>query len=253
MRPRAVIFDMDGVVTRTAQVHAAAWKALFDEYLERRARERGERFVAFDARDDYLAYVDGRPRYEGVRNFLVSRGIELPWGDPGDGPDAETVCGLGNRKDALIEEHLARDGVAVYESSTALVRALRAAGVRTAIATSSKHGREVLAVAGVTELFDACVDGNDLEALGLQGKPEPDLFLEAARRLEVQPAEAMVVEDAVSGVEAGRRGGFGLVVGVDRQGNAQALAAAGADVVVADLGELDLDALCARFGGGVVQ
>lgn len=253
MRPQAVIFDMDGVVTRTAELHAAAWKALFDEYLERRARGRGAHFVPFDARDDYLRYVDGRPRYEGVRSFLASRGIELPWGDPRDGPDAETVCGLGNRKDALIQERLAREGVAVYESSIALVRALRAVGVRTAIATSSKHAREVLTAAGVTDLFDACVDGNDLEVLGLPGKPEPHLFLEAARRLGVRPADAVVVEDAVPGVEAGRRGGFGLIVGVDRRGNAQALAAAGADVVVADLGELDVGALRARFAAGAAR
>lgn len=243
----AVIFDMDGVVTRTAALHAAAWKQLFDEYLERRARASGTPFVPFDARRDYLVHVDGRPRYDGVRAFLAARGIDLPWGDPGDGAGVETICGLGNRKDALIDQRLAQEGVAAFDSSVGLVRALRVAGVRTAVATSSKHGPEVLAAAGVAPLFDACVDGNDLERLGLPGKPEPHLFLEAARRLGIAPRAAVVIEDAVAGVEAGRRGEFGLVVGVDRHGTGNALTAAGADIVVADLGDLSVGDLRAQL------
>jgi len=247
MRLRAAIFDMDGVVTRTAALHAGAWKALFDDYLSERARRGDGPFVPFDARADYLRYLDGRGRYEGVRTFLTARGIDLPWGAPGDAPGAHTVCGLGNAKDALIEARLARDGVAVFETTLALIRALRARGVRAALATSSKHGAEVIAAAGVAQLFDAHVDGNDLERLGLSGKPAPDLFLEAVRRLDADPGAALVVEDAVAGVEAGRRGGFALVIGIDRGGNREALAGAGADLVVADLGEVTAGSLLARF------
>jgi beta-phosphoglucomutase family hydrolase len=242
----AVLFDLDGVVTRTARLHAAAWAELFDDFLRRRAAERGEPFRPFDPAADYLAHVDGKPRYEGVRSFLAARGIALPEGEPGDGPDAATVHGLGGRKDALFMARLRRDGVDVFGSTVDLIRALRARGVKTAVVTSSRNGRELLRAAGIEDLFDARIDGLDAEALGLQGKPHPDPFLEAAALLGVAPGRAIVVEDAVPGVEAGRRGGFGLVVGVDRGGNREALAAHGADLVVADLGELDAGRLDAR-------
>jgi beta-phosphoglucomutase family hydrolase len=242
----AVLFDLDGVVTRTAQQHAAAWAELFDDFLRRRAAEGGEAFRPFDPAADYLAYVDGKPRYEGVRSFLATRGIALAEGEPADGPDAATVHGLGGRKDALFMDRLRRDGVAVFGSTVDLIRALRARGVKTAVVTSSRNGRELLRAAGIEDLFDARIDGLDAEVLGLEGKPHPDPFLEAARLLGVAPGRALVIEDAVSGVEAGRRGGFGLVIGVDRGGNREALAVHGADLVVADLGELDIAGLDAH-------
>ena len=241
----AVLFDLDGVVTRTAGLHASAWKALFDDFLRQRAVERGEPFQPFDAMADYLKYVDGKPRYEGVRSFLAARGIALLEGEPGDGPDAATVHGLGARKDALFMERLRRDGVEVFASTIELIRALRERGVKIAVVTSSRNGRELLRTAAIEDLFDVRLDGLDAAALGLAGKPDPDPFLKAAELLGVAPGRALVVEDAVSGVEAGCRGGFALVVGVDRGGNREALAAHGADLVVADLGELattDLDA-----------
>jgi beta-phosphoglucomutase family hydrolase len=242
----AVIFDMDGVVTRTADLHAAAWKALFDDFLRGRAAQRGEPFRPFDPKADYLAYVDGRPRYEGVRRFLAARGIALPEGDPADAPSAETVYGLGKRKDALFEQRLREQGVEAFSSTLELIRALRRRGIKTAVVTSSRHGREVLEAAGIEDLFNARLDGVDADRLNLPGKPEPDTFLKCAEMLGVPPARAVVIEDAISGVEAGRRGGFGLVVGVDRGGNREALAAHGADVVVGDLGEIDVAGLAQR-------
>ena len=242
----AVLFDLDGVVTRTARLHATAWAELFDEFLRRRAAERGEPFRAFDPVADYLAHVDGKPRYEGVRSFLAARGIALAEGDPADRPGTPTVHGLGARKDALFVDRLRRDGVEVFTTTVALIEALRAGGVRTAVVTSSRNGREVLRAAGLEALFDARIDGLDAATLALAGKPAPDTFLKAAELLEVVPGRAVVVEDAIAGVEAGRRGGFGLVVGVDRGGNREALETHGADLVVADLGELDLPGLDTR-------
>lgn len=231
---RAVIFDLDGVVTRTAAVHAAAWKQLFDTFLRRR---QGAAFLPF-TEADYLDHVDGKPRYEGVVAFLASRGIELPRGQPDDPPRRDTVCGLGNRKNRLFQEALETHGVEVFESTLRLVRALRGRGVKTAIVSSSQNAAAVLAAAGLQDLFDTRVDGNDIPRLKLKGKPEPDLFLEAAIRLNVEPRRAVVVEDAVSGVKAGRAGGFGQVIGVDRAGRSQALKDAGADVVVTDLAQV---------------
>jgi alpha,alpha-trehalase len=235
---QAVIFDLDGVVTRTAEVHAEAWKQLFDEYLAARARRLGEPFRPFDRSSDYRRFVDGKPRYEGVASFLGSRGIELPFGSSEDPEERETVCGLGNRKNRYFQEALARRGVDPYPSTLELIAALRRRGVRTAIVSSSRNCAAVLEAAGIRELFDAKVDGVDAAELGLPGKPDPAVFIDAARRLGVDPAHAAVVEDAIAGVEAGRRGGFGLVVGVDREAQFEALVAAGADVVVGDLGEL---------------
>jgi beta-phosphoglucomutase family hydrolase len=236
----AVLFDLDGVLTRTARVHAAAWKELFDEFLRRRSAERGQPFVPFDLEADYRRHVDGKPRLDGVADFLASRGIDLPRGSPEDGPDAGTMHALGRRKDEHFLRRLARDGVEVYAESVALVRALRAEEIRTAVVSSSSNCAAVLEASGIAQLFDARVDGVDLIRLKLPGKPAPDAFLEAARRLGVEPPRAVVVEDAVAGVEAGRAGGFGLVVGVDRAGRSMELRSAGATVVVTSLAQLRL-------------
>jgi HAD superfamily hydrolase (TIGR01509 family) len=239
----AVIVDMDGVVTRTTRLHAAAWKELFDDFLGRRIAAGLGGFQPFDSEADYLAHVDGKPRREGVRGFLAARGVQLPEGDATDGPEVMSVAGLAARKDALFVTRMRRDGVDVFASTLALVRLLRARGAKTAVVTSSRNGREVLQLAGVEDLFDVRVDGIDAASLGLRGKPDPDPFLRAAALLGVVPVRAVIVEDAIAGVEAGRRGGFGLVVGVDRGGNREALLASGADVVVTDLDELDVAAL----------
>jgi alpha,alpha-trehalase len=234
----AVIFDLDGVVTRTARLHAAAWKRLFDDYLSQRAVQRGEPFRPFGMDDDYRRFVDGKPRYEGVRSFLQSRGIALPFGDPADPPEAETVCGLGNHKNTLFQELLTSSGVEVFKGSVAFIRELTDQGVRTALVSASKNAAAVLDAAGLAGLFSVRVDGVEAARLGLQGKPHPDTFLEAARRLNVEPARAAVVEDAIAGVVAGRAGGFGLVIGIARTNNGDALQTAGADLVVSDLAEL---------------
>jgi beta-phosphoglucomutase family hydrolase len=244
---QAVLFDMDGVVTRTASLHAAAWKELFDDFLRERAAQAHAPFRPFDLAADYLAYVDGKPRHEGVRSFLAARGIDLPEGSSDDGPEALTVHGMGGRKDALFQRRLRREGVEVFASTIDLIHALHERGVKTGVVTSSRNGREVLAAAGIDALFDARLDGVDADAMGLEGKPDPAPFLECAALLDVAPAQAVVIEDAVSGVQAGRSGGFGLVVGVDRGGNRDALAANGADLVVADLAELDIAALDAAL------
>jgi beta-phosphoglucomutase family hydrolase len=234
----AVIFDMDGVVTETATVHASAWKKLFDEFLRARADETGEPFEPFDEKADYESYVDGKNRYDGVRSFLESRSITLPDGDPSDPPGDGTVCALGNRKDEYFLAHVQEEGVRPYESTVRLIRDLRSKGKPIGLVTASRNADQVLAGAGVADLFDARVDGVVSADLGLKGKPDPAAYLEAARRLGVDPAKTAVVEDARSGVEAGARGGFGLVVGVARAGQEAALKKAGADVVVKDLGEL---------------
>jgi beta-phosphoglucomutase family hydrolase len=246
-RLEAVVFDTDGVLTDTASVHAAAWKRLFDQYLRQRAARLGEPFRPFQEAD-YLRYVDGRPRYDGVAGFLASRGITLPWGDPADPPDRETICGLGNAKDRSFLAHLRDHGAKAFPTSVAFVRRLRAAGLRTAAVSASRNMVAVLASVGLRGLFDVEVDGVEADRLGLAGKPDPALFLEAARRLQVTPAQAAVVEDALAGVEAGRRGRFRVVVGVDRGGQAAALAGRGADLVVADLGQLILEPAVAPRG-----
>lgn len=236
----AVLFDMDGVITDTAGAHAAAWKRLFDDYLKRRADDRGEEFRPFDADRDYRRYVDGKPRYDGVASFLGARGIEIPRGDAADSPDAETVCGLGNRKNGYFRDWLRRHTVTTFPGSLRLVQHLREAGIRTAVFSASRNAEAVLRNAGVLDAFDVKMDGSDLAELGLPGKPDPAMMRVAADRLGVSPDRAAVVEDAIAGVEAGARGGFGLVIGVDRGGNAEGLRAAGADLIVRDLAELDL-------------
>ncbi|HEY2479389.1 MAG TPA: beta-phosphoglucomutase family hydrolase [Solirubrobacterales bacterium] len=238
----ALLFDLDGVLTKTAVVHDKAWKQMFDAFLKRRAGEKGEDFVPFDPDADYNEYVDGKPRYDGVRSFLQSRGIELPEGDPDDPPDAETVCGLGNRKNALVLELIDKDGVEPYEGSVAFVKAAREAGLRRAVVSSSANCQQVLEAAGIADLFEERIDGNVADEKHLKGKPAPDTYLAGAEALGVEPAAACVFEDAVSGVEAGAAGNFGHVVGVDRVGHAAALREHGADVVVDDLAELILDA-----------
>jgi beta-phosphoglucomutase family hydrolase len=234
----ACLFDLDGVLTRTADVHAAAWKKMFDAFLKQRAEKAHAPFVPFDTIGDYDEYVDGKPRADGVRSFLASRGINLPEGSAGDPRGRETVHGLGNRKDqiflGLVKEH----GVEAYEGSVRYVEAARRAHLRLAVVSSSKHCTTVLRAAGLDGLFDGQVDGNVAEAEHLKGKPAPDTYLRAARMLGADAEGAAVYEDALAGVEAGRAGRFGLVVGVDRAGQREALKAHGADLVVNDLAEL---------------
>jgi len=232
----AILFDLDGVITDTAALHAAAWQRLFDAFLETCDGPVGDR-SPFRLPEDYLAYVDGKPRYEGVRSFLKSRGINLPYGEPGDPPGSGTICALGNRKNRLFNEVLDQRGVEIFEGSIALIKRLREHGIRTACVSSSKNCRPVLERAGLLGLFDAIYDGTDLAREGVAGKPAPDMFLRAAELLEVAPGAAAVVEDAVAGVSAGRAGRFGLVIGVDRGAGRGALLSAGADVVVNDLAE----------------
>jgi beta-phosphoglucomutase family hydrolase len=234
----AVIFDLDGVVTDTASVHAAAWKTVFDEVLRQRAAQESTLLNPFDADRDYRRHVDGKDRYDGVAAFLRSRAIALPRGTPDDPPEADTVCGVGNRKNGAFLERLERDGVEPFPSTIALLRALRDAGIPRALFSASRNARPVLRAAGAEELFDAIVDGRVAEAEGLPGKPDPAILLAAAARIGVPPERTAVVEDAIAGVQAGRAGGFGLVVGVDRAGDPDALRDAGADVVVGDLAEL---------------
>jgi alpha,alpha-trehalase len=235
----ALLFDLDGVVTQTAAVHAAAWKRLFDEFLARRAK--GTFWQPFDVDADYRTYVDGKPRRDGVRSFLQARGLSLSEGTSSDDPKVETIHGLAERKNAYVLAHLARDGVQTYEAATALIRDARGRGFRTAVVSASENCAAVLRAAGLETLFDVRVDGTDLDRLGLRGKPAPDTFLEAARRLGVSAARAVVFEDAMAGVQAGHAGGFALVVGVDRVGQADALRRHGADVVVTRLSDISLE------------
>jgi beta-phosphoglucomutase family hydrolase len=234
----ACLFDLDGVLTQTAKVHAAAWKQMFDEFLRGRADSKGEPFVPFDTTEDYDRYVDGKPRYDGVRSFLEARGIELPEGGAQDPPDRETIHGLGNRKNEIVLKMIHDQGVEPYAGSVRYVRAAREHGLRRAVVSSSSNCRDVLTAAGILECFEAIVDGHTAEREHLRGKPAPDTFLAGARALGVEPAAAAVFEDALAGVEAGRAGSFGIVVGVDRVGQAQALREHGADIVVRDLSEL---------------
>ncbi|MFF8996909.1 beta-phosphoglucomutase family hydrolase [Streptomyces achromogenes] len=232
---QACLFDLDGVVTRTAVVHAAAWKETFDAFLRDYDGEQGR---PFDAHADYDEYVDGRPRADGVRAFLASRGIHLPEGEPGDPPDARTVHGLGNRKNTLLLEKIRTGGVEAYEGTLRYLEAVRAAGLRTAIVSSSANCRDVLRAVGAEHFFDVRIDGVVAAERHLPGKPRPDTFLAAARDLGVEASRAAVFEDALAGMDAGRAGGFGCVVGVDRVGQTDALYAHGADIVVKDLAEL---------------
>ncbi|HET9093594.1 MAG TPA: beta-phosphoglucomutase family hydrolase [Solirubrobacteraceae bacterium] len=234
----ALLFDLDGVLTQTAKVHAQAWKETFDAFLQERARVGGEAFTPFDATADYDEYVDGKPREDGVRSFLGSRGIELPAGDPGDPPEAATVHGVGNRKNERLLALIHARGVEPYDGSARYVRAARAAGLACAVVSSSTNCHDVLRAAGFADALHTVIDGVTAQREHLRGKPQPDTFLAGARALGVQPGRAAVFEDALAGVAAGRAGGFGFVVGVDRVGQADALTAHGADRVVGDLAEL---------------
>lgn len=234
----ACLFDLDGVLTQTARVHNAAWEETFNDFLRERAAHTGEVFRPFDPGDDYNRYVDGRPRADGVRSFLESRGIELPEGRPDDPPTAETVNGVGNRKNEILLRRIRVDGVQVYEGSVAYLKAAARAGLRRAVVSASANCQDVLAAAGIEDLLEVRVDGVVARAEGLRGKPHPDTFLAAAQLLGVRPEQAAVFEDALAGVEAGRAGRFGYVVGVDRVGQAEDLLAYGADIVVRDLAEL---------------
>jgi beta-phosphoglucomutase family hydrolase len=234
----ACLFDLDGVLTQTAKVHAAAWKQMFDAHLRERSAETGEPFRPFDLSSDYPDYVDGKLRADGVRAFLASRGINVPEGAVDDPPTDETVHGLGTRKNDLVLDLIRERGVEVYEGSVRFVEAVRDAGLRRAVVSASRNCRAVLAAAGIEHLFEARIDGEVAAEAGLRGKPAPDMFLAAAAALGVEPARGAVFEDAVAGVEAGRAGAFGWVVGVDRAGRAEILRRHGADTVVADLSEL---------------
>ena len=234
----AVLFDLDGVITDTANLHATCWKQMFDEYLQKRARQTGEAFRPFDVTSDYLLYVDGKPRFAGVRDFLKSRGIELPEGSPEDLTDVETVCGLGNRKNDLVNDAIAEVGVVPYAGSARFIHRVRRDGFRIAVVTSSQNCMAVLEAAKLNELFEVRVDGNVIDAQQLAGKPAPDTFLLAARLLGVEPKRTVVIEDAISGVQAGSDGDFGLVIGIARKNNAEELKRHGADLVVRDLDEL---------------
>ena len=233
----AVLFDLDGVITATAKLHAACWKKMFDEFLEKHASRKGEPFKPFEIATDYRLYVDGKPRFDGVRDFLTSRNINLPEGTRDDPPKTETVGGLGNRKNDLINEVIDSVGVEVYDGTITLARQIRDEGIKIAVVTSSQNCDVVLKAAKVDDLFVVRVDGNTILEQHLSGKPAPDSYLEGAKRLGVDPQRTVVVEDAISGVQAGRNGKFGLVIGVDRKGNGDELKKNGADVVVKDLGE----------------
>jgi beta-phosphoglucomutase family hydrolase len=235
---RGCLFDLDGVLTQTAKVHDAAWKQMFDDFLRERAGQSGQPFTPFDPVKDYDEYVDGKPRADGTRSFLESRGIELPEGSPDDPADAETINGLGNRKNVILLEMIRTQGVEAYEGSVRYVRAVRDAGLRRAVVSSSANCHDVLVAAGIDDLFEARIDGVVAQEQHLRGKPAPDMFLAGAKALGLEPPAAAVFEDALAGVESGRAGRFGYVVGVDRVGQAEALKAHGADVVVTDLAEL---------------
>ena len=234
----AVLLDLDGVITDTATIHATCWKQMFDAYLQQRVADTGEPFRPFEIATDYRLYVDGKPRFDGVRDFLTSRGIHLPEGTPDDPPQADTVGGLGNRKNDLVNDVIAAVGVEPYAGTVAFVRQLRHQGFKVAVVTSSQNCETVLKAAKLDDLFEVRVDGNTVREQHLAGKPAPDTYLMAAKLLGVDPTRSVVVEDAISGVQAGRNGNFGCVIGVARQGNAEELRRHGAHLVVHDLGEL---------------
>jgi len=247
----AVIFDLDGVITKTALVHASSWKKMFDEYMRSREERFGEPFREFTHAGDYLPYVDGKPRYKGVASFLESRGIDIPFGDPSDDPEMETACGLGNKKNIVFNKVLEEDGVEVYESSVEMLHGLKEAGVRIGVASSSKNCKPVLEHAGLLDLFETRVDGVVSAEIGLNGKPEPDIFTTACDNLGVEYHRSVVVEDAVSGVQAGKKGNFGLTLGLAREDNIKELYVGGADVVVEDLAQIGLEGINAWFDKGM--
>lgn len=236
---KAVVFDLDGVITKTALAHAESWKVMFDAYFKMREARDGEPFREFTYENDYLPFVDGRPRYKGVQCFLESRGVSLPFGEPSDSLGAETCCGLGNKKDVVFHDILKRDGVQQYNATVKWIHELKEQGVHIGVASSSKNCPLILQTTGLEPLFETRVDGIVSAEKGLHGKPEPDIFVLAAKNMGVSPKEAVVVEDAAAGVAAGRKGGFGLVIGVAREGNEKELKENGADVVITDFEGVD--------------
>lgn len=234
----AVIFDLDGVITKTALLHAAAWKAMFDDFLQQWSQTHAIPFAEFTHNKDYLPYVDGKTRYEGVKSFLNSRAIELPYGDPGDHAQMETICGLGNRKNNVFNDILKSRGVETYDSTVSLIHQLKENSIPLGVASSSRNCKQVLERANLLHLFNARVDGTILAKMGLPGKPKPDIFIETANILRVGHQNTVVIEDAVSGVEAAKNGKFGLIIGIAREGNHSELKAHGAHVVVDDLEQL---------------
>lgn len=236
----AVIFDLDGVITKTAKVHSLAWKIMFDDYLQFRKNKYSEPFKEFTHDQDYLIYVDGKPRYKGVESFLISRGIRIDYGDPSDSSGAETICGLGNKKNSNFNEILAENGVEVYKSTVKIIYELKKLNIKPGVASSSNNCKPVLEAAGLLELFDTRVDGVISEELNLKGKPEPDIFITACDNLQVDYKNAIIVEDAVSGVQAGAKGNFGLVLGIAREGNEEELMQNGADRVIRDFSEITI-------------
>lgn len=235
---KAVLFDLDGVLTSTEKIHSACWKKMFDEFLQEKSTETGEDFVPFDLERDYLKYIDGKPRYQGVRDFLTARSINLPEGTLKSPPSEKSIMGLGNKKNKLFNEIVERDGVEVYKSSLELVKYLNNKGIKMAVVSSSRNCRQILSASKMDSFFKVVVDGIKSAELGLEGKPEPDTFLQASRQLGVNPQHAVVIEDAISGVIAGKNGEFGLVVGIARKGNFNELRENGADIIVSDLAEI---------------
>lgn len=237
---KAIIFDLDGVITRTAGVHAAAWEKMFNEYLDKRILQNKEGFLPIQLPEDYLKYIDGIPRYDGVKNFLESRNIYLPYGDPDDPPDRETICGLGNRKNKIFNQLIEEKGFEIFEDTVGQIKNWKKSGIRMAVISASKNCEAILKAAGLDHLFESRVDGVVSARLKLKGKPAPDIFLHAASELGVKPEEAVVVEDAIAGVKAGSKGNFACVIGVSRNGNASMLSENGADVVVKNMNEVEL-------------
>ncbi len=248
---KGAIFDLDGVLTDTARVHALSWECMFNEFLKKAAEKENKTYLPFDRKDDYLTYVDGKPRYQGVKSFLQSRGYELPFGTPEDTPDMLTICGLGNKKNLLFQEILRKEGPDVYSSSVEFIKELKARGVRVAVASSSKNCQLVLELARLEHYFEARVDGNLSAELNLRGKPDPDIFITAAKRLGLRSGECIVVEDAISGVQAGKNGNFGLVLGIAREVEGALLRRFGADLVITDLSEIDQSDLDRWFSQGI--
>ncbi|MCD6396512.1 MAG: HAD-IA family hydrolase [Spirochaetaceae bacterium] len=248
----AVIFDLDGVITQTAKVHSLAWKRMFDDYLRLREKKYNEPFKEFTHENDYLPFVDGKPRYKGVESFLISRGITINFGDPSDSPETETICGLGNMKDRTFNTVLANDGVQVYDSTVSIIRELKNLGIKLGVASSSKNCKPVLKAVGLLDFFETRVDGVISAELNLKGKPEPDIFTTACDNLKVEYKKAIVVEDAVSGVQAGAKGNFGLVLGIAREDNGEELRKNGADRVIMDFSEITIGDLNRWFCGNMI-
>jgi beta-phosphoglucomutase family hydrolase len=236
-----VIFDLDGVITDTAAVHSSAWKQMFDEFLKARAKRYNTPFIEFRHEEDYLPYVDGKPRYKGVESFLESRRIVLPYGNPHDSPQMESVCGLGNRKNQVFNQKILAGDIRIFETTVNFIHQLKKYNIRIGVASSSKNCKTVLDAAGLLDLFETRVDGVISAELGLKGKPEPDIFQTACDNLKVSYTQAVIVEDAVSGVQAGKKGGFGLVLGIARGGNSEELLTNGADISIGDIGEINIE------------